>query len=153
MTSSITITPARRDDLAALLKLERAGFDAAEQWSERSWLGELLAQDRTILLARAHQLAGAIVLKTVDASADLHRLAVAPAHRRQGVATALVLAGLQAVRHLRVTSVILEVGFSNEAAIRLYQGLGFEQLAARPDYYGPGKHALILKRYDLQASV
>ena len=28
---------------------------------------------------------------------------------------------------------------------------GFEQLSARQDYYGPGRHALILKLYDLQA--
>ena len=29
-------------DLPAIMSLERAGFAAAEQWSERSWLGELL---------------------------------------------------------------------------------------------------------------
>ena len=36
-----------------------------------------------------------------------------------------------------------------EAANRLYQRLGFEQLRVRDNYYGPGRHALILKRYEL----
>jgi len=44
----------------------------------------------------------------------------------------------------------LDVAYHNEAAIALYQQLGFEQLSARKDYYGPGQHALILKLYDLQ---
>ena len=46
---------------------------------------------------------------------------------------------------------ILEVDYANEPAIALYQRLGFEQLTARRDYYGPGRHALILKLYDLPA--
>jgi [ribosomal protein S18]-alanine N-acetyltransferase len=45
--------------------------------------------------------------------------------------------------------VILEVAYSNDPAIALYSGLGFEQLSARENYYGPGRHALILKLYDL----
>jgi ribosomal-protein-alanine N-acetyltransferase len=45
---------------------------------------------------------------------------------------------------------MLEVGYENEPAIALYQQLGFEQRAARQDYYGPGQHALILKLYDVQ---
>ena len=44
---------------------------------------------------------------------------------------------------------MLEVGYTNEPAIALYQRLGFEQLRVRENYYGPGQHALILKRYEL----
>jgi ribosomal-protein-alanine N-acetyltransferase len=58
--------------------------------------------------------------------------------------------GLEIVRQLGVREVILDVAYHNEPAIGLYQQLGFEQLSARRDYYGPGQHALILKLYDLQ---
>lgn len=146
---AVSITAAHREDLPAVLALERAGFAEAEQWSERSWTGELLGEGRTVLLARAEQVLGVVAFRTTGEHADLHRLVVAPGHRRAGLGTALVEAGLQAVRHLRARAVLLEVDYDNEAAIALYQHLGFEQLTARRDYYGPGQDALILKLYDL----
>ncbi|WP_375429803.1 GNAT family N-acetyltransferase [uncultured Friedmanniella sp.] len=148
-TSATTITVARHDDLPAILALERTGFAEAEQWSERSWAGELAGSGRTVLLARLEQVAGVIALRTTGELADLHRLVVASGRRRSGIGSALVRAGLEAVRHAGALAVMLEVGYANEPAIALYQRIGFEQLRARPDYYGPGQHALILKLYDL----
>ena len=129
--------------------LELTGFAPTEQWSERSWQGELLGDGRTTLLARMHVPVGVIALQTVGDVADLHRLVVSPRHRRQGIGAALVRAGLEAVRHAGARSVMLEVAWDNDPAIALYQRLGFEQLTARDDYYGPGRHALILKLWDL----
>jgi [ribosomal protein S18]-alanine N-acetyltransferase len=146
----ISILPARLDDLPAIMGLEQAGFPAAEQWSERSWRGELLGERRTILVARAQHPVGVISITTVGELADLHRLVVEPRSRRQGIGADLVRAGLEIVRQLGVRAVILDVAYHNEAAIALYQQLGFEQLSARQDYYGPGQHALILKLYELQ---
>jgi ribosomal-protein-alanine N-acetyltransferase len=146
----ISILPARLDDLPAIMGLEQAGFPAAEQWSERSWRGELLSERRTILVARAQHPVGVISITTVGELADLHRLVVEPRSRRQGIGADLVRAGLEIVLQLGVRAVILDVAYHNEAAIALYQQLGFEQLSARQDYYGPGQHALILKLYELQ---
>jgi len=146
----ISILPARLDDLPAIMGLEQAGFPAAEQWSERSWRGELLGERRTIMVARAQHPVGVISITTVGELADLHRLVVEPRSRRQGIGADLVRAGLEIVRQLGVRAVILDVAYHNEAAIALYQQLGFEQLSARQHYYGPGQHALILKLYELQ---
>lgn len=150
---SVNVVPARRDDLMAIMGLERSGFGEIEQWSERSWQGELLGEGRTVLIARSHHPVGVIALQTVDHTADLHRLVVSPQHRRSRVATQLVRAGVETVRHLGARSVILEVSYTNEPAIALYQRLGFEQLAARENYYGPGQHALILKLWDTSVPV
>jgi ribosomal-protein-alanine N-acetyltransferase len=146
----VSITPARLVDLDAILTLERGGFPETEQWSRRSWEGELLGEHRTVLVARAHLTVGVISLQTVADTADLHRLVVSPRARRQGVGSALVRSGVEAVRHMGARTLTLEVGYENEPAIALYQRMGFEQRAAREDYYGPGRHALILKMYDLQ---
>jgi [ribosomal protein S18]-alanine N-acetyltransferase len=147
----ISILPARRDDLDAIMLLERSGFPVAEQWSERNWRGELLGESRTILIARAQHPVGVITIKTIGELADLHRLLVEPRSRRRGIGTDLVRAGLEVVRQIGAREVILDVAYRNEPAIALYQRLGFEQLSARQDYYGPGQHALILKLYELQA--
>jgi len=146
----ISMLAAHLDDLPAIMLLERAGFHAAEQWSERSWRGELLGEHRTILIARAQHPVGVITMKTVGELADLHRLVVEPHSRRRGIGADLVRAGLEVVRQQGVREVILDVAYDNESAIALYQRLGFEQLSARTDYYGPGQHALILKLYELQ---
>ena len=147
----IHISAAHRDDLAAIMALEGAGFPEAERWSERSWLGELLGDGRTVLIARAHAPVGVITVQTVGELADLHRLVVAPGYRRRGVGTQLTTAAVRAVRHLGARAMILEVDYTNDPAIALYARVGFEQLAARENYYGPGQHALIMKLYDLEA--
>jgi ribosomal-protein-alanine N-acetyltransferase len=145
----INIVPARLADLAAIMELERTGFDAAEQWSERSWIGELIGANRRVLIARAHHPVGVITWSLTGELAELLRLVVAAAHRRQGIGTQLVEAGLRTVRAAGAQAAMLEVGYTNEPAIALYQRLDFEQLRVREDYYGPGRHALILKRYAL----
>ncbi len=149
MPAEIGILPARQSDLPAIMALERTGFPEPEQWSERSWLGELVAENRRVLLARAHQPVGVVTLSVTGELAELLRLVVAPAHRRTGIGTRLVHAGLEAVRQAGARAAILEVGYTNEPAIALYQRLGFEQLRVRESYYCPGRHALILKRYEL----
>ena len=144
----ITILPAHLDDIDAIMLLERSGFPACEQWSERTWREELLGEHRTILIARAHHPVGVISINTTGELADLHRIVVEPRSRRQGIGADLVRAGLDVVRRHGVREMILDVGYHNEPAIALYQQLGFEQLTARQNYYGPGRHALILKLYD-----
>ncbi len=149
VSGDIGILSARRGDLAAIMALERDGFPEPERWSERSWLGELVADNRRVLLARAHRPVGVITLSVTGELAELLRLVVAPAHRRTGIGTQLVAAGLEAVRQAGARAAMLDVGYRNEPAIALYQRQGFEQLRVRENYYGPGRHALILKRYDL----
>ena len=132
------------------MALEGTGFPEAERWSERSWLGELLGDGRTVLIARAHAPVGVITVQTAGELADLHRLVVAPSYRRRGVGTQLTTAAVRAVRQLGARAMILEVDYTNDPAIALYARVGFEQLTARENYYGPGQHALIMKLYDLE---
>jgi [ribosomal protein S18]-alanine N-acetyltransferase len=149
LPADINVLSARRADLDAIMALERAGFPESERWSERSWLGELVTDNRRVLIARTTRTLGVITWSVIGELAELLRLVVAPAHRRTGIGAALVEAGIEAVRRAGARAAMLEVGYTNEPAIALYQKLGFEQLRVRENYYGPGRHALILKRYEL----
>ena len=142
------ITHAWESDLPAILSLERAGFVETEQWSEGSWASELSADDRRVLAARdAHgDLVGVATFGCVAEMADLHRVVVRADARGQGVAAALVRAGIEWSIALGADRMLLEVRPDNSSAVRLYEKLGFVTLARRSDYYGSGVDALVMCR-------
>jgi [ribosomal protein S18]-alanine N-acetyltransferase len=83
----------------------------------------------------------------------INTLAVAPAARRRGLATAMLRHVMAEAVASGVTKATLEVRASNTAALGLYQQLGFQIAATRPGYYAkPPEDALILWREGLDAS-
>ncbi len=91
--------------------------------------------------------AGYVGSQSVLGEADMMNIAVAPEYRRTGVAKGLIGTLIDALRSENVHSLTLEVRVSNEAAIRLYDLLGFQQVGRRPNYYhNPKEDALILRK-------
>jgi ribosomal-protein-alanine acetyltransferase len=73
---------------------------------------------------------------------ELLNLAVAPEHRRQGIARALV----RALAELKRGTIFLEVRESNRAARKLYKSMGFQEIGVRSDYYNfPSEAAIVMK--------
>ncbi|MCS6907069.1 MAG: N-acetyltransferase [Anaerolineales bacterium] len=70
-------------------------------------------------------------------------LGVLPNHRRQGVATALLL---ECERRLATAVIRLNVRRSNVPAISLYKRVGYVQVAVWPGYYSDGEEALIFEK-------
>ncbi|GAA1388993.1 GNAT family N-acetyltransferase [Luteococcus peritonei] len=141
------ICAAARDlDVPAILELEQGSFPAAEQWSEQAWREELQAGDRFVITARdaEDRVKAAATFQCVADTADLHRIMVAREHRGEGLAKQLMQAGMQWAQAIGASRMLLEVREDNEAALGLYDGCGFEQLARRENYYGPGAHALVM---------
>jgi ribosomal protein S18 acetylase RimI-like enzyme len=64
-------------------------------------------------------------------------VAVDAAHRRQGVARELVDASLNLARDRGAKEVVLQVRHDNQAALALYDGMGFEALTTRTTWYRP----------------
>ena len=74
-------------------------------------------------------------------------MAVAPEHRRRGLARLLLTELERRLAARGVTSLALEVRPSNEAARALYAALGYRQAGRRPRYYrNPPEDALILRK-------
>lgn len=80
-------------------------------------------------------------------TADLQMVAVAPEWRKKGVAKMLLRHGFGALAQEGIERVLLELRCSNTAAARLYDALGFKELARRPGMYAhPREDGLLLGR-------
>lgn len=109
---------------------------------------ELFGEEtRAVLVAMSGtELIGYAILLVVAEVADVQRMAVAAAAQRQGLGTRLLEALVDRAVEAGCERVLLEVSVTNDAAVALYRGLGFDELARRPGYYRDGSDALVMAR-------
>jgi [ribosomal protein S18]-alanine N-acetyltransferase len=89
--------------------------------------------------------AGYVVAHHAADEGEILNLGVAAAHRRRGLGRALVEHMLAALGSRGVRTVYLEVRESNARARRLYEALGFGEVARRRRYYRrPVEDAVVL---------
>ena len=120
---------------------------AETAWSPAQFWSELAQEDRAYLVAESSgdiAAYGGVMVR--PPTADIQTIAVAPAHRGRGLARALLGRLLSIADAGACTEVLLEVRADNDAAIALYDSEGFEAIARRTSYYGPGQDALIMRR-------
>lgn len=130
--------------LPTVAALERICFPA-DPWSEDLYRAALNNPAVAVLLARGEDgaLLGYAVLSTVLDEGNLDNIAVAPEHRRRGVADAL-LSALTAFGREHLACLMLEVRASNTPAIALYEKHGFTAVGRRKNYYDAPKEDAIL---------
>jgi [ribosomal protein S18]-alanine N-acetyltransferase len=146
---AIELRPLAARDLEAIEEIERASYPTP--WSRSMFAGELTKPSSLCLGAFDGNAGGAlvgyaIVSRYVDAW-HVMNIAVAPAHRRRGIASTLLdrLFVLTAGDSRR--GYTLEVRVSNEGAIQLYEQLGFHRRGIRRGYYTDNREdALIMWR-------
>lgn len=137
----------KASDAAAIAELEKRCF--SDPWSERSIAAELENPLSLWLVAADSEdrILGYIGSQSVVPEADVMNLAVAPEARRQKIAFGLLRALSEQLYQCGVRSLFLEVRVSNEPALALYRGTGFEAVGRRPKYYvNPTEDALILRK-------
>lgn len=141
-------------DLDAVAALEAESF--TNPWPRATLVWELENSDVTrayLLRDEAGAGIGFCVCWVIFEELHINTLAVAPAARRQGFATALLRHVMADAAASGATRATLEVRASNAAALALYGRLGFRVAATRPGYYvKPAEDALILWRDGLDAS-
>jgi [ribosomal protein S18]-alanine N-acetyltransferase len=135
-------------DLEAIEHIERRSYPTP--WS-RSMFASELSKPSSISLgafeAETGELVGYLVISRYVDAWHVMNIAVAPERRRQGIAVALFerLFELTAADGRR--GYTLEVRISNEAAIKLYERLGFQSRGVRRGYYTDNREdALIMWR-------
>lgn len=134
----------RSEDLDEVLAIERA-FSAP--WSRDMFLQELRDSDisESLVGAVGGEIAGYVLWWYVADEVHIVNLAVGVARRRQGVARQLLAEVFARARARGMSIATLEVRFHNDAAIQLYEKLGFLKVAIRKAYYADnGEDALVM---------
>ena len=135
-----------RVDIDAVIAIEEASFTSP--WTREMYLAELdNAGVSFFYLAKTPlgEIVGFCSFWRVVDELHLNNLAVAPEHRRAGVATALLLRVLGDGARLGAVRATLEVRNSNTAAQQLYERFGFTVAGVRRGYYSnPPEDALVL---------
>ena len=133
-------------DLNAIEEIERSSYPTP--WSRSMFASELAKPSSLCLGAfegEAPRLIGYLIISRYVDAWHVMNVAVAPSHRRQGIASLLLnrLFELTAGRSRR--GYTLEVRVSNEGAIKLYEELGFCPRGVRRGYYTDNREdALIM---------
>ena len=134
------------EHIPAVARLERENFSLP--WSENVLQGELNNPLALWLVAMENGVViGYVGAQIVPDEADMMNLAVDAKYRRQGIGKALVQHLVSMLKERAVRSLTLEVRVSNLPAVSLYEGLGFQTVGRRPNYYQkPKEDAFILRK-------
>jgi [ribosomal protein S18]-alanine N-acetyltransferase len=152
MTADLRIEKLKRRDLRHVLPIENTVFP--EPWNTAVFNSELaLRHGRRYRAAwDGDQMAGYIGFMMTDEEAHITTIATAPAYQRAGVATALILEGIHALRGTGIKHLSLEVAAGNEPAKALYRRFGFAPVGVRRKYYPrTGEDALVMWVYDIDS--
>lgn len=99
-------------------------------------LAGFAAAGGVFVVGRVHGEAAACgAIRPLDAeTAELKRVFVAPAHRRKGIARALMLQLEQTARERGFQRLRLETGAGNPEALKLYEAIGYQPIPAFGEY-------------------
>ena len=141
---SVLIEPMVPADALRCAELERLLFAGDDPWSPEAFLDALAAGHYYLSARDGDSLIGYAGLAKVGAEAEIHTIAVDPAHHHRGIGRALLRAVLDRAAG---ATVFLEVRTDNESAIKLYRSEGFEVVGPRRRYYRPsGADAFTMRR-------
>lgn len=139
------------DDLARIMELETGTF-GTDAWSSDAMLSDLrnpqcyyLVADRVGSLGELDGYAGLFAPKGAH-EGDIQTIAVAVTARRGGLGRALMNALIGEARKRGASEVFLEVRADNPGPKRLYETLGFEEIAVRVGYYQPDNVDAVVMR-------
>lgn len=143
----LSIRPAERADLLAVVRIENASFP--QPWPYDAF-DRFLGEPGFLVATRDGAVVGYVVADvTPNFGRDLGHvkdIAVHPDHRGSGIGSALLARSIAVLGGHGADTVKLEVRESNDGAKRLYREFGFEPLRRVPNYYDNGEDAIVMLR-------
>lgn len=147
MTSGLTIRPATAADVAVVVALEDAtqGTDAWSEGLVRDGIEGGLPTIDYLVAEVGGAVVGYAVASYAGDIAELQRIGVSDAARRQGVASAMLD---EVVAHAPSTGadrMLLEVRADNRGALAFYAARDFVEIDRRTRYYRDGADAVVMR--------
>ena len=143
------LQPARVADALYLAAMARACVEEGlrPKWDAARIAWHVQDPDSVVLTARTPlTVAGFAIMRYADEVAHLNLLAVAPAHRRRGLARRM-MTWLEDTALTAGTFVVgLELRSGNEPARAFYHSLGYRELGSVPGYYQGVESAIRMSR-------
>lgn len=144
MASCPLVTTAGPEHLDEVYAIEVASFDRPYPRWYIKVLRELAGDLFLVALCGGRVAGYAVALPRRWRSCHLASIAVAPGYRRRRLGAALLASVEQLCWERGMRSVVLEVEATNAPALALYRAFGYLEAGLVPDYYGPGRHALLM---------
>ncbi|MDE6212583.1 MAG: ribosomal protein S18-alanine N-acetyltransferase [Lachnospiraceae bacterium] len=134
----------KEEDVPFISRLEEETFSMP--WSAASFLQMIEKEDARYYVAEEDgKLLGGCGLLLIAGEGNITNVVVIPEARRRGVAAGMLGHLLAEGDREGLTAYTLEVRVSNQAAIALYEKLGFVSEGIRPDFYEkPTEDAMIM---------
>lgn len=132
---TLRLAPLSESQLDAILDLEKSSHP--HPWSRANFVSSLNSSHHCWGLWQEQTLIGHIYLSLAAGEAELLLLVIANNRQGKGLGKLLLNAAIDRLkRHAR--QFFLEVRASNQAAIALYESIGFNQIGERRNYYPAG---------------
>jgi ribosomal-protein-alanine N-acetyltransferase len=135
------------DDVDRLYLLERAAH--AYPWSKTLLASNFTPRHFNQLICLRGDPAGFYIGQLAAGEATLLNLAVSPVYQGRGIGRQLLQHFLDVARLRGAEDAWLEVRESNQVARALYQGIGFNEITLRQNYYpgAKGREAAVIMNY------
>lgn len=133
------------DDLDAVMVIETASYSAP--WKPDHFRNEIAARFSWPYVAvEEGRVVGYVCLMSLFEEAQILNVAVSSSHRGRGIARMLLMESFRLAREKGAEIMALEVRASNDAAISLYQQLGFRRVGVRIKYYESSEDAILMEK-------
>lgn len=130
-------------DLADVCMIEQETF--SEPWSREDFASALENPNNKYLVAEEGDIIGYCGYWGIAGEGNIYNVAVKKEYRRKKVAYKLLSELIRVAKDQGVGSLTLEVRKSNQAALCLYESLGFQKEGIRKDFYQkPMEDAVIM---------
>lgn len=133
----------KESEIPSIARVEEKCF--SNPWSEDSIRSSFVNKANCFYVAEKDgEIVGYIGLSISLDEGYILNVATLPNYRRQGIAKALINNIINMYSD-KLRFITLEVRPSNTAAVKLYEGFGFEQVGERKNYYSnPTENAVLL---------